>query len=402
MRKHLTISSQRRDYPNARGQKRHYEETGPFGKRVKRKGSRSTTPAKKENANLHGFEEALQYDRERAAAEVQEKPSTSKSHNESVPTVSSSVKVPTQVSLYGFVPGTHWASVNFYERASYGYICEDYDRDPPIERRRIPNAFAAGQMVRARALTRQELVLSRKYHGGDCWLKVTFDSAESADLAIRASPHLIQGYWVYAELFNGEAPDHPDEPIPLQKEDLGRGRFGGHAPAPRPSRSLGSSFAKNNKLQTRSLTALSNSFTGTSMVQADSQEPGDVIAQSSSTATSATATAPEHAELRHRVINEPVQNARPPQRDPRFFTHFPDIPRTVLRPAHEAFLPQPSYLESWIQWLTAKGLYPGDMIGDGPPFLENGEFDWASSSFYWKVFYWLDSHLWTNFCGTKD
>lgn len=394
--------SQCRDHPNARHQKRHHEETGPFGKRVRRRGSRSTTPAKKENPTLDGFEKALQYDRERAAAEAQEKASTSKAHNESVPTVSSNIKVPTEVALYGFAPGTHWAAINFYERASHGYICEDYDRDPPIERRRIPNAFTAGQMVRARALTKQEAVLARQYHGGNCWIKVTFDSAEAADQAINCSPHQIQGHWIYAELFRGGQPHHPDEPIPLQKEDLGRGPYGSAAPAPRVSRSLGSSFAKSNKLQTRSLATLSNSFTSTSMVQLDNEEPRDVTSRSSSTATSATATAPEYPDLRNRVINQPVQNARPPQRDPRFFTHFPDVPRTVLRPAEEAYPPQPGHLESLIQWLSAKGLLPGDMIGDGPPFLDNGEFDWASASFYWKVFYWLDSHLWTNFCGTKD
>ena len=400
--KALTSPSQRREHPNSRGQKRHMEETGPFGKRVRRRGSRSTTPAKKENPTLEGFERALQVDQERAAAEAQEKSSTSKSHNQSVGTLSSGVKVPTQVSLYGFAPGTHWAAVNSYERASYGYICEDYDREPPMERRRIPNPSTAAQMVRARALTKQEAVLARQFHGGNCWLKVTFDSAEAADLAIRSSPQRILGHWVYAELFHGVQPNGPDEPIPLQQEDVGRGQYGGVAPAPRPSRSLGSSFAKTNTLQTRSLTALSNSLPGTSMVQVDTQEPGGVISQSSSTATSATATAPEHSDLRHRVINQPVQNVRAPQRDPRFFTHFPDVPRTVLRPAHEAFPPQPSYWETWTQWLSDKGLFPGDMIDNGPPFLENGDFDWASASFYWKVFYWLDSHIWTNFCGTRD
>lgn len=304
--------------------------------------------------------------------------------------------------LHGFAPDTHWASIDFYERASGGYICEDYDRDPPIERRRFPNTLAEAQRVHARALTSEEALLARQYHGGNCWLKVTFDSAESADRAIQCSPRLIKGHWVWAELFRGKPPNCPDEPVPLREEDMGRGQFGRPAPAPLVSRSLGSSFAQNNKLQTRSLGTLPNSFTGTNTVQVDSQEPRDVPSQSSSTATSATATAPEHSDVRNRVINQPAQNIRQPPRDPRFFTHFPDVPRTVLRPPEEAFLPQPTYAESWIQWLSAKGLLPGDMIGNGPPFLDNGEFDWASASLYWKVFYWLDSHLWTNFCGTKE
>lgn len=375
---------------------------------MRRRGSsRATTPAKKENPTLDGFETALKYDLQRAAAEAQEKSNISKPHNESVTAVSSSVKVPTQVSLYGFAPGTHWAAIDFYERASLGSICEDYDRDPPIERRRIPNAFAAAQMVRSRALTKQEAVLARQYHGGNSWIKVTFDSAEAADRAISFSPHQIQGHWIYAELFHGTEPNHPDEPIPLQKEDLRRGPYGSPAPAPRASRSLGPSFAQNNNSQTRFNATLPRSFTSTSKVEEKSQEGRDVTSQSSSTATSATATAPEYPDLRNRLpqrpnTNQPGETVRTPQRDPRFFTHFPDVPRTVLRPAHEALLPQPTWLEAWFQRLAANGWLPGDMIGNGPPFLDNGEFDWATASLYWKVFYWFDSHTWTDFCGTKD
>ena len=395
-----------RDHPNARGQKRHHEEKGPFGKSMRRKSTRTATPAKKEDPNVDAFMAALQYDLEREAAEAQEKGNVSKP-NEGSTVHSSTIKVPTQVSLYGFAPGTHWDSINFYERASRGYICEDYDRDPPIERRRIPNAFAAGQMVHARPLTRQEAVLARQYHGGNCWIKVTFDSAEAANRAIECSPHLIQGHWVYAVLFHGAAPDVPDEPIPLQAADLPNGSFDGAAPAPRTSKSLGPSFAHKNRVQKRSNATLPRSFANASRVREDGQEARDVTPQSSSTATSATATAPEYPNIRNRLArpqrgNEVAQNAVRPPRDPRFYAHFPDVPRIPLRPAHEAFLPQPSKWDRLVRKLRAMGLLPTDPIGDGPPFLDNGEFDWVSASFYWKVFYWLDSHLGTNFCGHRD
>ncbi len=369
------------------------------------RGTRTATPAKKENPTLDGFETALRYDLQRAATEAQEKSNSSRPQSDSI-AVPSSIKVPTQVALYGYTPGMHWAAIDFYERASDGKICEDYDRDPPIERRRIPNAFTAAQMVRSRALTKEEALLARQYHGGNCWIKVTFDSAEAADRAIKSSPHLIQGHWVYAEIFDGTAPNHPDEPIPFQKADLGRGPYGSSAPAPRASRSLGPSFTQNKNLQTRSNATLPRSFTSNNVVQPDNQQAGDGASQSSSTATSATATAPQYSIMRNRQTQqppskEPVQKIQP-KRDPRFFTHFPDVPRTALRPAHEALLPQPTWLEAWFQRLAARGWLPGDMIGNGPPFLENGEFDWASASLYWKIFYWFDSHLWTDFCGTKD
>lgn len=372
---------------------------------MRRRSPRTVTPAKKENSTLDGFTAALQYDREKAAAEAQENGNVSRVHKEGTTTGSSAVKVPTQVSLYGFLPGTHWAAIDFYERASLGMICEDYDREPPIERRRIPNNFTAGQMVHSRPLTKEEAVLARQYHGGHCWIKVTFDSAEAADRAISYSPHVIQGHWVYAEPFQSPQPKHPDEPIPLREEDLNNGSYGGASPAPRVSKSLGPSSPQNNDRQTRSNSTLPRSFTSPSMAQADGQEARDITSQSSSTATSATATAPEHPEVRdprQQLADQPGPDVVRRQHDPRFFTHFPDIPRTVLRPAHEAFLPQPTYMEALYQKFAAYRWFPGDVIGDGPPFLENGDFDWASAGFYWKTLYWLDSHLWTDFCGTKD
>ena len=78
------------------------------------------------------------------------------------------------------------------------------------------------------------------------------------------------------------------------------------------------------------------------------------------------------------------------------FKHFPDEARTVLRPASEALLPQMSWSERIVKQLTQGGWIPGDIIGSVVPRLENGDFDWASASFYWKLFYWIDSVLGTD------
>lgn len=336
-------------------------------------------------------------------------------------------KEPTQVMLCGYSPSTQWAAISFYETVSSGIICEDYDREPPSERRKFPTHFGTATNVRPRPLTKAELLLSRQYHGGNCWIKVTFDSAEAAERAMYNSPHLLQGHWVYAQPFHGAGPE-VDEPIPMREEDRGQGLLAVPKPVHRPSQTLGSSLAQNNNMHSRGgANTYPRSFTGNTTTEAQVQPAAGLASPSSSaTASSATATGPtvEYPSLRKRPSKQPLttttnnSNSKtndtnngnqaatlelpPTTRDPHFFTHFPSVPRTVLRPAHEAFLPTQSWFAATMGRLSATGWLPGDMIGDGIPRLENGDFDWAHASLYWKIFYWIDSHFGTDYCGLKD
>ena len=88
--------------------------------------------------------------------------------------------------------------------------------------------------------------------------------------------------------------------------------------------------------------------------------------------------------------------------NPAMMRYFTDRPRTVLRPAAEAFLPQPTWTDRQLQWLRSWGVIPGDFIGSGPSLTENGDFDWAKASWYWRVWYWMDTHLNTNFCNLRE
>lgn len=420
------------DHPNARHQKRLHEEKGPFGKSTRRKSSsriRTTTPAKKENPTVDAFELAMKHDLQKSAEEARlQSIASSRAQNDGSATSHhpplSMNKEPTQVILYGYSPSTQWAAISFYETVSSGMICEDYEREPPSERRKFPNQLSAASNVRPRALTQAEKVLARQYNGGNCWIKVTFDSAEAAERAIYNSPHLLQGHWVYAQPFHGAGPE-VDEPIPMREEDRAQGLLGAPRRAHRPSQTLGSSFAQNNNIYSRGgANTLPRSFTGNTTTEAETQPAaGPSSPSSSATASSATATAPtvEYPKLRKRHSNQPpatttndhnneisnegqaaTREPPPPARNPHFFTHFPNVPRTVLRPAHEAFLPHPTWFEATMARLSTAGWLPGDMIGDGVPRLENGDFDWARASLYWKIFYWIDSHLGTDFCGMKD
>ncbi|MCJ1476060.1 hypothetical protein MMC13_004725 [Lambiella insularis] len=403
------------DHPNARLQKRQPEEKGSFGKSTRRKGSsratRTQTPAKKENPTLDGFEAALRFDaqKEPQIQQVVGQSSTDGTHL-AAPLI---VKEPMQVMLYGYSPEIQWAALDFYESVSGGMICEDYEREPPAERRKYQSGLGYSGYIHPRALTKAERALAMQYRGGSCWIKVTFDSIEAGDRAVYNSPHLIHGYWVYAQPYRGEAYE-PDEPILMEEQDRQQGLLSGPKPSRGQSQTLGASFAtsmlQRNAAPPRSTATLPRSFTVQSAPGA-SRQPEDNISISSSTASSATALSPETPQTRQRNPSQTdgqlsAAGPRTPggtvSRTPATFTHFPNTPRTVLRPATEAFLPQPSWTEKVFKQLTQSGWIPGDVIGVAVPRLESGEFDWSSASFYWKICYWLDTHFGMDLCGMKE
>ncbi|KAI4251684.1 MAG: hypothetical protein LQ352_004709 [Teloschistes flavicans] len=425
------------DHPNARGQKRRPVETGPFGKSMRRKGSsrgslratRTATPAKKESSAVDGFMRGLEEDKRRAELYGEGiDPTASNATQQDIMTAPAN-KEPVQVSLYGFSSPTQWAAISHYEKVSGGMICEDYDRHPPIEARRFPTAFSSPHLASRRALTPLEKKMSMAYKGGEAWIRVTFDSAEAAERACHFSPHLIQGHWVYAEpYFDGVVPNH-DKPIPLRPEDRQGDTTAAkpsHIPSHKTTQSLGPAFARNLHVQQAQTNAtIPRSFVSNTVSQQDTPQRSQPESSSPSTASSATATAPSAAtgstNLRQRIFG-PQSNEQSPlgqqsgsdapgsashaqqQQGNNFqgMTHFPDIPRIPLRPAHEAFLPQPTFTQRWLTYFEHLGLIPGDVIGNGVPRLENGDFDYANASFYWRFFYWFDTSFGTDICGLRD
>lgn len=384
--------------------------------------------AKKEDPAVEAFEVAMTHDDRKAVEEVRrEALACSRSQNIRSTTFQnpspSVIKEPTQVILYGYSPKTLWAAVSFYETVSSGIICEDYEREPPPEHR---NRVGLTSNVSSRALTKAEKVLVRQYHGGHCWIKVTFDSTEAAERAICSSPHLLQGHWVYAEPFRGIGPE-VDEPILMREEDRGQSLLGTPRRAYRPSETASSAVSPSKIINSRGgIYNFPGYLTDDTKTEVEAESAAQQLGQSSSaTASSSAATTPtvEHTKLRKRRSKQPraattisnntgtdsegqapiLQPLRPPPaRDPHLFTYFPTLPRTILRPAHEAFLPASTWFEATIARLTATGWLPDDMIGDAMPRLESGEFDWERASLYWKVFYWIDAHFGTDYCGVKD
>ncbi|KAL8773493.1 MAG: hypothetical protein Q9209_001597 [Squamulea sp. 1 TL-2023] len=416
------------DHPNTRGQKRRPMETGPFGKSTRRKGSsratRTVTPAKKESSAVDGFTRGLEEDRRRAElyGEGQHATNSNTSLPQDVMATTMS-KEPVQVMLYGFSPPTQWAAISHYERASGGIICEDYERHPPAESRRIPTTFSSSGSGFRRTLTAAEKKLSMSYKGGTSWIRVTFDSAEAAERACYFSPHAIQGYWVYAELYTDGVVPNDDEPIPVQQEDRQAGTttpaMPSHIPTHKTTQSLGPAFMRTvQSQQAQSSATLPRGFALNSSPQMNSSQRNDPEpgSGSPSTASSATATAPtpggDDMTLRQRgsggqdqseTQNTALQQQSPPsQENKQFMRFFPDVPRTVLRPASEAFLPQPTWTQKTLKYFEDLGLIPRDVIGHAVPFTESGQFDWNNASFYWRICYWVDTTIGTDICGLKD
>lgn len=118
-------------------------------------------------------------------------------------------KKPTQVILHGYSQNNRDKAVAAYESISNGMICEDYHRD--TKTCRYPGI---ANPPRKRPLTVQERLLSR-YQGGNCWIRVTFDTKEAAQDAVSQSPHRIGDHLVFARMYDGLGPKE-DMPIPWQ------------------------------------------------------------------------------------------------------------------------------------------------------------------------------------------
>jgi hypothetical protein len=400
---------------SSQGQRRIPEEKGPFGKARKRGLSRSktSTPARSQDqAKLENlrviddiFSRTKDETQKRESVRARKPSGTSAGilplSSSSVPnlidagglstSLNAPVKDPTEVMIFGYGNDVQWAAIDYYERVSMGIIYEDYDRQPPHTRYNL--SLSQSKSSSLQSLSRTSIRRINEYIGGEHWIKVTFDSPEAAERACHYSPHVIQGYIVYAQRYVGRAPD--DVPI----------------------RASGSSAVA-------SLTGSPNTISSTTM------PPGT----SSTTLSSATATNSVPASMPPRLASEPLlyaSGAFPFEDDDATIvpSQQPQVPNTakttavqrrqpgqsslriknakpaVLLPSEKAFRPAAS------RWQQTFGHWPiigwvvgtnHGIIGDQVPRKEDGTFDSASASLYWRMWYSVDSCLGTDFCGVRD
>lgn len=290
----------------------------------------------------------------------------------------------TEVMLYGFGEELQWAALDFYEKVSGGSILEDYDRAPPGPRNDIARSLRRAPS--SRSLSRAALRKKNTFAGGNHWIKITFDSRGAAELACARSPHIIKGYLVYAEPFQGRGGPGRDEAIPASQagaqitDSMIPSTFSTHAGG-----SEGSPNGSSTTATSATATAHQDSAAQPPQTRAISSFPAipsTPTPASTSQARAVTSTQPQTPSnaLRHRQSRALIEGATP-------------IP---ILPASAAILPrQPK--QSWSQWLGTS-----EIIGSTVPKRDDGSFDYARASMYWRFFGWLDSWLGTDFLGMKE
>ncbi|KAF8864905.1 hypothetical protein BDZ45DRAFT_581367 [Acephala macrosclerotiorum] len=386
--------------PSVSRVRRTVAETGSFGKSTRRSRSRTGTPAaKREDPTIAAGDAIFSQFFATKSAEASELPQRRNSLSASIqPNLSLSGplsqidgnagtsrfpkqthKEPTEVILRGFLSTQQYAAIREYERIA-GRICEDYPRDPPIEQRRFKADLRDPAALRRTPMTLEEKAKALRFAGGEHWIKVTFESAEAAEIAIESSPQTILGHIVYAELYRGVPPTQ-DEAISA----VGKTR------TPKKSaQSLGTTSGYNAQQATRS-GALPRSFNtpamrevgrgGSSLSPPESQTSSHTLdtATMASTTSSATITGTQNPD------------------DLLFCRKIPTARRIQLLPAEQALLPQESFAKRVMSQIPLVSWFSSDVIGATLPKTDNGEFDWKNASFYWKCVWIIDS--WTGWFG---
>jgi hypothetical protein len=367
--------------------------------------------------------------------------------------------VPTECLLYGYAgKQSEWKVLAKFEKiVSPGIICEDYPREDPnlFLSSNSPLGFSRKSVVVHQNLSREAIRKSRIYHGGNHWIKITFDSYQAAERACFYSPIDIDGYMVHCEMWQGRGPA-VDSPLPsgppwaADKADLLQPqlspRKGDDVRRPRTLSSAQGSRMMSGKDSTmagfeRAMNTLPRSHT---MPDAQYRQPDDDhLSFNSTTASSATATgadpAPQPAQLpltpttptglRSRSVPHlPSQNT--PHNNSEYMTHITSVKKAVLRPISEALPPQPTFLERVLRSIpivsyfvapapnpstaVARSSAPGvpaataqakdgsgDVIGEGPLLKEDGSWD-PANGWYWSLWHGVDGWFGTDFCGLKD
>lgn len=352
-------------------------EKGPFGRSMRRRGtsrSRSKTAEPRKEEDRIKIENMAAEDAvfSKLKTETREKDAgkalQTGEPNTMAGALKSESKEPTEVLIYGFGEELQWAAIDFYESVSNGVILEDYERQPPGQRQDLSrsNLRAAAQ----RYLTKAALRRKNTFHGGNHWIKVTFDSPEGADLACSRSPHLVRGHLVYAEPYRGTGPSK-DDPI-----------FASSGGAQITSDSLPKTFATKPTDTSPTSSETISSATADGAPKASQPPPrmgsfgGPEPTQSSSTG------------LDRQTGDAGMQLQQRPSR-------IQGATRAVLLPAEQALLPKRP-TQSWMASIGGS-----EIFGSTLPRREDGTFDYDRANVYWRLIYLLDCIFGWDLCGLK-
>lgn len=305
---------------------------------------------------------------------------------------SSAFKEPTSILIYGYGSDRQASAIAYLESVAASSIYEDYDRDSSAAR--YNHLFSNNiRFSIPRSLPKEAIRNINTYHGGDHWIKVTFDSPEAAQRACYDAPYTIEGYAVYAEIWRGAGPQD-DIAIPAgtcrnitstsrrPTQPAQRRPFSSMLERQQSVPAFGSDAAHNenspDSTETMSSATVVGNPTGTDAV----------------TSQQATGTARQPDQLAQKALS--VRGAT----------------RVQFRPASEALLPVAPWSQRAFGQIPLVGsLFGGDpnakpgqgggIIGNAVPRKDDGGFDWQQASSYWKVCWYIDSWLGTDLCGMK-
>lgn len=417
-------------YSSSKNPRQPPEEAGPFGRHrstSRHSGSlrasrtrTGTTPIRKvEDPTVAEFSRIFStQQKEEDETRAKSNLATSTTADQPTPRLPTGPVPAQECILYGYASkAAEWKVLSKYEKISNGQICEDYSRtDPDILKDRT------NVVIPRKPLSKDALRKSRTYRGGQHWIKITFDTYQAAEKACFYSPQEIDGHLVFCEMFTGRGP-FVDQPL-----------LKGSNSANEISRNTSSSLRGLTSSQSTNLSSAQNEIGRSrtlpkSMTLPDLQygQPGislddlDVMSNTSTTASSATATGPDGSttalqgsvgrsgsSLRSRSV--PSIPAHTPQAtSSEFMTAIPTVKRAVLRPISEALAPQPTLPEKILRSIPIVNLFfgsnrsatGGEIIGSGPLVNEDGSFDQKNNGWYWSFWYAVDGTLGTDFCGLK-
>lgn len=373
--------------PGTSRARRAVPETGSFGKSTRRSRSRAGTPAaKREDPTIAAADKIF--------SEFLAKQTTTPSDNQRKSSLNASTsqqnhlagqptgvgegsssssqqryvhKEPTEVILRGYKSTQQYAAIREYERIA-GHICEDYPRDPPLSELKYKSSLGRDPTsLRQRPLTPEEKAKALRFAGGEHWIKITFESAEAAELAVDSSPQIIMGHLVYAELYRG-VPPSSDQPIPATGNGGGEQRT--------PGRKQSGTLPRSH---TPSMTQITRGE------QSLSPEGSRTSSQTLDTGTLSTMTVNSGT-----VAGQPSSSFSGGESESTFCQRIPTAKRIQLLPAEQALLPQQSYSQRLLSKIPLLSWFSTDIIGSQVPKTEAGEFDWAKASLYWRIVVWLD------------
>ncbi|CAL3969513.1 unnamed protein product [Diplocarpon coronariae] len=405
------------DGPVSRSIRKVVPETGSFGKSTRRSRSRTGTPAvKREDPTLAAGDAIFSQFMAQRASEQPEAPQrkTSLSASISQPNLNSAGplaqidgnsgkssrfstkemhKEPTEVILRGFESTQQYAVIREYERLA-GRICEDYPRDAPVEQRRYKTDLRDQASLRRKPMTAEEKAKALKFAGGEHWIKVTFESAEAADIAVESSPQNIMSHLVYAELYRG-VPPTVDEPVPISGSSTrtpGGSRY--------QAESLASTSGFNASSSRRPFSTLSRSHTTPEMHEI--ARGGISLSSAGSQASSHTM---ETGTIASSFSSATLTGHRPSDQetDSLLYCHkIPTAKRMKLLPAEEALLPQQSTMKKFMSRIPIIGWLTADIFGSVIPRTDQGEFDWENANLYWRLVYMINFWDWAGINKEKE